>query len=344
MSTEGTAGLVAGSPRVAPHSRGSHVRCLAVPPPTTLAKVEVSAEADRPRPTVAVVGAGAIGTFFAAHLTAAGTADVSVCVRTPVDRLVVESEIAPVEAAPRVLSSSAEVERPADWVLFTVKAHQTEGARGWLDALVDAHTRVVVLQNGIEHESRIRPLVPTATPILPAVIYCGAEAVSPGHIVHRNHGFLIVGDGPDGTELAELYAGSGAHVRCSADLRTDLWLKLTANVVANGITALTGRRFEVFTHPPIAALAERLARECIEVACADGAAIDSSYAEILVAGVQGVDPTGGTSMLYDTIAGRPLEHDALHGAVVRAADRHGVEVPTVELVFALLDARSLSPR
>ncbi len=293
---------------------------------------------------MAVVGAGAIGTFFAAHFAAAGTADVSVCVRTPVQRLVVESDVAPVEASPSVLIDPSEVDRPADWLLFTVKAHQTEGARGWLDALVDEHTRVVVLQNGIEHESRIRPFVPSTTPILPAVIYCGAEVVAPGHILHRNHGFLIVDDSANGRELAALFAGSAAHIRCSPDLHTDLWQKLTANVVANGVTALTGRRFEVFSHPPITALAERLARECIAVACADGAAIDSSYAELLVAGVQGVDPTGGTSMLYDTLAGRPLEHGALHGAVLRAAAQHGVDVPTVELVFALLDARSLAPR
>lgn len=287
---------------------------------------------------VAVVGAGAIGGFFAAHLAAPGSADrdVSVCVRTPFEHLRVDDGDRVLDARPRVLTSATQVTRPADWVLLAVKAHQTDGASPWLRALCGPGTRLVVLQNGVEHEQRVAPLVPSGTRIIPAVVYCGAEVLEPGRILHRNHGFVIVPSSPDADELVALYDGSGAQVRPTDDFVTAAWQKLAANVVANGVTALTLRRFEVFGDPSIAALARALAIECIEVAQAEGAGVDVDYAELLVSGVQSVDPSGGTSMLYDRIAGRPLEHDAIHGAVVRAADRHSLPAPHVRAVTALL--------
>ena len=45
-------------------------------------------------------------------------------------------------------------------------------------------------------------------------------------------------------------------------------------------------------------------------------------------------------MLYDTLAGRPTEHDAIHGAALRAASAEGIDTPTISMIYALLDARS----
>ena len=56
--------------------------------------------------------------------------------------------------------------------------------------------------------------------------------------------------------------------------------------------------------------------------------------------ISGYSPSGGTSMLYDRIAGRPLEHDYLTGAVVRTAERLGVEAPLNRAILALLVALS----
>jgi len=56
--------------------------------------------------------------------------------------------------------------------------------------------------------------------------------------------------------------------------------------------------------------------------------------------LSGYSPAGGSSMLYDRLARRPLEHDYLTGAVVRAADAHGIAVPSNRTVLALLAALS----
>jgi 2-dehydropantoate 2-reductase len=311
-------------------------------------------------PRVAVVGAGAIGAFFAAHLIDAQSADVTLCVRTPFRELVVESEAdnppfgadagaapdgAPTErpalrSVPRVLTDAAEVDGPADWVLLATKAHQTEGAAPWLRALVGPATKVVVLQNGVEHEQRVRPFVDPSTEIVPAVVYCGAEVIAPGHIVHRTNGFLIVPAGDSGDALVALYANARAGIRLADDFTTVVWQKLCGNVVANGITALTERRIEVMRRPDLAAVGHALVLECIAVARAEGAYIDDSYADLLLAGIAQMPAGAGTSMLYDRLAHRPMEQDAKYGAVLRAGERHGIATPLHATFAALLTAIS----
>jgi len=330
------------------------------------------------KPTVAIVGAGAIGGFFAAHLIDAGSADVTVCVRTPFTELLVESEAdnppfgatstevasatkvadgsargvtetasrerPALRSVPNVVTDPADGKGPVDWVLLATKAHQTEGAAGWLRALVGPSTKVVVLQNGVEHEQRVRPFVNEQTEIVPAVVYCGAEVIAPGHIVHRTNGFLIVPAGPAGDGLVALYADARAGIRLTDDFRKVAWEKLCGNVVANGITALTERRIEVMRVPAIAAVGHALVLECIAVARAEGAAIDDSYADLLLEGIAMMPAGGGTSMLYDRMAGHPMEQDAKYGAVLRAGARHGIATPLHSTFHALLTAISEAPQ
>jgi len=200
---------------------------------------------------------------------------------------------------------------------------------------------VVVLQNGVEHEARVRPLLPHAeTEIVPAVVYCGAEVAGPGHVVHHTNGFLIVPACPIGDALAALYQNSRASIHLSDDFTSAVWQKLCGNVVANGITALTERRMEVMRRPNVSAAAWALAGECLAVARAEGAVIDDAYVDLLVDEAAAMPEDAGTSMLYDRLAHRPMEQDALYGAVVRAGERHGIAAPLHATFLALLAAIS----
>jgi 2-dehydropantoate 2-reductase len=298
------------------------------------------------RPTVAVVGVGAIGAFFAAPLIEAGVADVTLCVRTPFTDLVVESQrwSTTTRSQPRVCTDPAQLgpdgATPADWVLLATKAHQTAGAAGWLRALTGPDTTVVVLQNGVEHVDRVRPLLPDpSTAIVPAVVYSGVELVAPGHAVHRSNGFCLV-PAAWAAPLAALYPTGSSFVRPSDDFVSAMWQKLCANVVANGITALTGQRMEVMRRPDAAALGRALLAECTAVGRAEGAAIPDDYPDVLLEGVAAMPEGSGTSMLYDRLAHRPMEQDAKYGAVVRAGRRHGIATPVHDTFLALLSAIS----
>jgi 2-dehydropantoate 2-reductase len=284
--------------------------------------------------SVAVVGPGSVGTFFAAHLAAAGH-DVVCCARRPFAEYVVESPDSPVTGPARVVTDPAEVAGAGDVVLLTVKAHQTAGAAGWLAALCGPDTAVLVGQNGIEHRERVEPLVGSAR-VVPTVVYCGAELLAPGHVRHYAHGVLLVETVPE--VVAAAFTGSAARVRAVDDWTTEAWRKLGTNVVANGITALTLRPMSVLREPDVAALARGLVSECWSVARAEGASLAEDDVATMIELIGNGRGDGGTSMLYDRRAGRATEYDAIHGAVLRYGDRHGIDTPLVRAVHALLGA------
>ena len=288
-------------------------------------------------PSVAVVGAGAVGGFFAAQARLAGN-EVTMCVRTGFDKLVVETggEKIPVDATVHTEPGDVGVH---DWVFLAVKAHQTASAAEWLRALCDPSTVVVVLQNGVEHRDRVEPLA-NGTDVLPAVVRYGGEVVEPGRIIHYTYGSLIVPDTQAGHRLAKLLRGSGAEVHPTLDFEREAWSKLVTNVAANAIPAITLQRFPVFRRPEVAALAEGLMMECITVATASGVEVPAGLARSEVERLAGLPDRVGSSMLYDRLAGRALEYDALNGAVVRIGKRHGVPTPLNRAMVALLGAIS----
>jgi 2-dehydropantoate 2-reductase len=106
------------------------------------------------------------------------------------------------------------------------------------------------------------------------------------------------------------------------------------------MTALTLQRLGVIRRPDVQQLAIGLAEECLRVGAAAGAALDPADAVAMVTGMTGTNPNMGSSMLYDRLAKRTMEHDALTGAVVRHGARLGVPTPLNAAILALLAAVS----
>ena len=294
---------------------------------------------DPARASVAVVGPGAVGTFFAAQLAASGRR-VFACARRRFDRYLVDSDTAPTDTQAVCAIEPGELETlglsgPADLVIVTVKAFQTEGTAPWLATLCGPETVVVGAQNGVEEVERLTPLV-TGARVLPSVVYCGSELLAPGHIRHDQHGVLIVPDDEAGQTVAPLFAGTGATWRPDPGFTTEAWRKLGINVMANGLTALTRRTMETIADHPVDAIAHDLLRECWTVGRAEGAEVGPADADAFDLSLL---PAQGTSMYYDVMAERPTEFDALHGAVLRTGAAHGIATPVTAVVHALLAGR-----
>ncbi|MEU9114682.1 2-dehydropantoate 2-reductase [Streptomyces sp. NPDC048483] len=285
---------------------------------------------------VAVIGAGAIGGYAAALAHWAGL-DVTVCVRSAVDSLTIETG-GEVRTAPVPIATDPAQVTPVDWVLLTTKAQDTAGAEGWLRRLCGPGTAVAVLQNGVGHQERVAPYVPEGTEILPVVAYISAERTAPGHIRHHIASELQVPEGPLAERFAALLAGSELTVRPVRDFTTAAWRKLFTNLAANPITALLQQRIGVFADPGVTALARDLLREAAAVARAEGADIGEPDVTHTLEIYAIAPPDGGSSMLYDRLAGRPLEHEYITGAVVRAGERHGIATPLNGMLLALLRA------
>jgi 2-dehydropantoate 2-reductase len=286
-----------------------------------------------------VIGAGSIGGFVAFELARAGR-DVVLCVRTPFERLVVDDEHGERhESALPVLTDPARVPE-ADWIILATKAHQTDAAAGWLRGACGASTNgVVVMQNGVEHEARVRPHV-GEVPVVPCIVRCGAEAIAPGHIVHHGFASFEVPAGPVADALFSVFAGTGLELSRVDDFTTVAWQKLISNVTCSPLTALTRRRLEILRDDAIAELAVGLAAECLRVGASAGAKVDAAMARPMVEGMRSVNPRMGSSMLYDQLAGRPTEYEALTGAVVRFGRRAGIPTPLNDAMYALLTVAS----
>lgn len=283
---------------------------------------------------IAVIGAGAVGGVLAAAAHAAGH-EVTVCVRTPFDELVIEDPDGSSEL-PVAIETDPQRLGPVDWVLLTTKVQDIASAEGWLRAADGPKTPVVAVQNGIEHHASLAPFG-LRSPVLPALLYGGAERLRPGYVVRRSPISLVV----PACELAERFAGllSGPNVRTTEDFRSAAWRKLLTNLGANPISALTMRRLDVFAEPGTRELLRAVLSEAVAVARAEGAELDEGDVDRSIEAFGFlVDDSTGTSMLYDRLAGLGTEHEAITGVLVRAARHHGIPVPRNETLLALLRA------
>jgi 2-dehydropantoate 2-reductase len=253
---------------------------------------------------VAVVGGGAIGGFLAAAAQAAGC-EVTLCVRTPIERLMIEID-GKLREVPVQIATDPSSQRAADWVLLATKAQDTSGAAAWLVRLTGAGTTIVVLQNGVGHLERIRPFVEDAA-VVPALVYAFVELIGPRRILHHTGNRIVVPQGKHGAAFAKLLDGSEIEVVQEADFTTAAWRKLLSNVAANPITALTMRRIGVMRESGIRELARGLLFEAAAAGRAAGVRLtDTDVEDVLALSVTYHD-TGGSSMLYDRLASRPLE-------------------------------------
>ncbi len=128
------------------------------------------------------------------------------------------------------------------------------------------------------------------------------------------------------------------RVRLSDDLKTLLWRKLLMNATANPISALTMQRQAVFRRDDVQALCLAVLDEAVAVGRADGAKLAPDEAQRIMTQLLGYSPELGTSMYFDRLAGRPLEVDALTGAIVAAGERYCIPTPLNRALLTLLRA------
>jgi 2-dehydropantoate 2-reductase len=290
------------------------------------------------RATIAVVGLGSIGGIIAASLRAADRHDVVACVRKPLDHLTLERPSGTVEVKLRALTDPAEA-TPVQWVLLCTKTYHTASAAPWLGSLCDGRTRVAVMQNGIGHAERLAPYVNGAT-VIPIVVYYNGERLAADRVRFRRAGDhdLVVSDDADGRAFAQLLDGTQMQIRFSDDLHTLIWRKLLINAVANPITALTQQRQAVLRRPDVKELCLAILVEADAVARADGARLRADEAAQIMTTLMSYPPDAGTSMYFDRLAGRPLEIDALSGAIVAIAEKYRLPVPLNRALVTLLRA------
>ncbi len=286
-----------------------------------------------------ILGAGAIGTLFAAELARAGAA-VRLLLRDDdgvetlrrrgglgVERDGVHSVIA-VDAL-----TLSQLDGPVTTLLVCTKAPQTVAAVAPLaDRLSDA-TDIVLLQNGMGVRDELRAAHPRLT-FLQGLITEGAFLRERFDVVHAARGDTVVGGfDADSQQRAERFAArwpvTALPLRAVPDIVRRQWLKLAANCVVNPLTALHRcRNGELLALPGIDATVRALCDELATVAAADGTPLDSAELQRNVFAVIRTTAANRSSMLQDVEAGRATEIDCINGYIVRRGEHHGIDCPT----------------
>lgn len=300
-----------------------------------------------------IVGAGATGGFLGAHLARAGE-DVTLVARGPHLAAMKERGVTVEEpdgtsftARPACTDDLAAVSG-AGAVFITLKAHSLPALAPRLGAALGPDSAVVSCQNGIpwwyaEGLQAVDPggVVTAAIPgprVIGCVVYPATNLRAPGVVEHVEGDRFSLGE-LDGTRservvaIAAAIAGAGLRAPIQTDLRPEIWLKLLGNATFNPVSALTGATLRAMASDPGSRdLIRALMREVESVATALGVRIPISIERrIDAAGKVGEHRT---SMLQDLESGRPLELDALTGAVIELADRVGVAVPGLRVIDA----------
>lgn len=316
---------------------------------------------------ILIVGAGAVGGMLGGYLAAAGH-EVSLVARG--------AHLAELRADGLALRTGGKSrtfhlpasDEPADFglqdaVFIALKAHSIGPMLGRIAPVLWPDTPVVTAINGLPwwyfyreggryDGSTIACLDPDgsmkdaldAKHLVGCVVHAAAEVMEPGVVAHTGGRGFILGE-IDGTITPRLEAlgkaleSAGLLPTLSSRIRDDIWTKLIGNLSYNPIAALTGALMnEINDNQDLLELIRRQMYEAITVGEAYGARFTVSVEERL--GMARKLGSAKISMLQDLERGRPLETDAIVGAVVELARRERIPTPTIDGVLALLRERA----
>jgi 2-dehydropantoate 2-reductase len=290
---------------------------------------------------IAVIGAGAIGATLAAWLMKGGVNDVTICARSPVNRLRITAPGATIEASPMVITDHAAA-TPVDWVIATTKTYDSPGCVPWIERLIEPSTCLAVVQNGVEHRDRFSAFVP-AERTVPVIAYLPAERLAPGEVLQRENGRLVVPDDAAGLAFAQLFARTPIGVEATPDWLSVAWRKLALNA-AGAVDALALQPARIAQSEEMGEAIRALVAEVRTVGRAEGADLPEDLPELILAHMRHEAPDGINSIHADRRDGRTMEIDARNGIIVRAGARHGIATPVSLMLTALLRAVQTSEK
>jgi len=298
-----------------------------------------------------VIGAGAIGSLFAAHLSR--VADVLVLTRRQEHAQALNDQGLRVSGkhdfTGRVTAASDPRDLPDfDLGIVATKATGLEGAAESLAGRFAGAT-IMTVQNGLGAEEVVHRH--GDWPLISAVTFMSGTKHSDTHVEYILDTATWLG--PYGEtpyervqELAQLLVDSGLKAEALPDLQPAQWAKLIFNATVNGVAALTGlphdAHFAVETgEADLGRLVHALVDEGKRVAAASGVELhDDPWEMNVLATKRG--SAHYPSMLEDVEARRPTEVELINGALVREAERHGVDAPLQTALYRLVAARQAS--
>ena len=295
---------------------------------------------------IAIVGSGAIGTYYGTRLALAG-GDVRFLLRADYEavrqrgtlRVNLRDGIHELKRA-QVFRTTAEISL-VDLVIVTLKTTANAALTDLLPPLLGPDTAILTLQNGLGADEALAARF-GAERVMGGLAFIAVTRSGPGEVTCHHPGSLTLGEfGRRPLErtrqLALRFDAAGVKTRVAANLLEARWRKLVWNIPFNGLSIARGSitTDRLCADPALAAEVHELMREVQRAAAAFGFAIPDEFLKLQF----DVTPPMGAyppSSLVDYLAGREVEVDAIWGEPLRRAQAAGVAVPRLSALHAEL--------
>lgn len=320
---------------------------------------------------ICIFGAGAIGSYLGAEIARTG-ADVTLIARglhlkaMQSNGLIVRKSAEEFSINLPCTENPAELEEQ-DFIIITLKAHSVPKICNLIPPLLGPNSTIVTASNGIPwwyfyklagpwtnyrvnavDPKNIQWQVLRPERVIGTVVYPAVEIVNPGIVEVQSHvgqNRFPIGE-PDGERtdrvqtLSSLMINAGFKAPVRKNIRSDIWIKLWGNLAFNPISALTGATLEnIVQDTGTSALARSMMLEAQTLA----EKLNIRFNIDVNKRIQGAGAVGAhrTSMLQDFQQKRPMEIDALVGAVSEIGRLVGVPTPTIDFVYALVRRQAI---
>lgn len=297
---------------------------------------------------VAVVGAGAIGSYYGARLAQAGC-PVTFLLRSDYDvvsrqGLRVESIAGDIQLAEVNCAVDSQEIGPVDLVLVAWKTTSNAAYRDVIEPLLGQNTEILTLQNGLGNCELLAEIF-AGHKVYGGLCFVCVNRISAGHIRHTASGQIRVGafDAEDAeglSDLVEFLAAGGIDCKPVGNLEKAQWMKLVWNIPFNGLAISEGGvDTEVLLKiPGMEARIHRLMEEVQAVAAALGHTIENDFLDQQIKVTRTMNAYRPSSMI-DYVEGREVEVDAIWREPLRRAERLKVDVPEIAKLLRQIESR-----
>jgi 2-dehydropantoate 2-reductase len=311
---------------------------------------------------IAVVGCGAVGSYYGAKLARAGN-EVHFLLRSDYEAVrrngvSIRSPQGDFQVRPRCARTPQEIGR-SDLVLIGLKTTANDQFARLLPPLADSTTAVMTLQNGLGNEEQLARLFGVEQ-VMGGLCFVCLNRLEPGVIHHMDHGLVMLGEfqrwpEPRTHDIASMFRHAGIPCKVAANLAQVHWEKLVWNIPFNGLGVAGVAGFEAFESSPSAFstssstlttdkllgdsrwenLVRELMLEVIGAARALGNEVPDTLADKQIERTRTMGAYKASTLL-DFEKGLPLELESLFLEPLRQAKKSGASVPRLESLCRVL--------
>jgi len=300
---------------------------------------------------IAIIGAGAMGSVYAAFLAEAGNEVRAIDLwREHIDAITQHGlKVSGFSGERTVTGIKASADTAdahgCDLVVIATKASAVTSVAGSLQNQLRDDALILTIQNGLGAGERIRSSLDSANILLGVAGGFGASIPQPGHVHHNGMELIRLGEMDGGVterlkRVASIWQTAGFNVQTYEDINQLIWEKFICNVGLSGAAAAFDRTIgEVMEDPLLWQIASRLAIEAFDAGRAKGVHFSFSDPVQYLKDFGSKMPGARPSMLLDLNAQRLTEVDAINGMVPQVAKAHGLTAPYNEVITALIKAK-----